>query len=151
MALKYKKYIWLVSRDILLDGYLIGYNKSILFKKKISHKQNLELKSSVVLYWEYVNISVVFLFEFRSFRIRRWYVCKYQMFVLIDFYLLYIPGNYNRIVGGRKTTIDKQPYQVALYSILNTENILCGGSIIGPTWILTAGHCCESLVYIINP
>ncbi|MGH1407493.1 MAG: serine protease [Rhodomicrobiaceae bacterium] len=42
-----------------------------------------------------------------------------------------------RIVGGETTEIEKHPWQVAL----NIDGSLCGGSIIGPKWVLTAAHC----------
>jgi uncharacterized delta-60 repeat protein len=54
-----------------------------------------------------------------------------------------------RIVGGRPTTIDKFPYQVALLQtpIYDTNNVynnqFCGGSIINSRWILTAAHCVD--------
>uniref|UniRef100_A0A023EMF3 trypsin n=1 Tax=Aedes albopictus TaxID=7160 RepID=A0A023EMF3_AEDAL len=43
-----------------------------------------------------------------------------------------------RIVNGWKIQISKVPYQVA---IVFRSYIVCGGSIIAPTWVLTAAHC----------
>jgi secreted trypsin-like serine protease len=45
------------------------------------------------------------------------------------------------IVGGRPAPEGKFPYQVRLYSSMDDEKGFCGGSIIAPQWILTAGHC----------
>ena len=42
-----------------------------------------------------------------------------------------------RIVGGEKTFIKNHPWQVALV----IDGSLCGGSIIGQKWVLTAAHC----------
>jgi secreted trypsin-like serine protease len=45
------------------------------------------------------------------------------------------------IVGGKPAPAGKFPYQVRLYASLEDEKGFCGGSIIAPQWILTAGHC----------
>lgn len=46
------------------------------------------------------------------------------------------------IVGGSETTIDRWPWQVSVQRSFGGH--FCGGSIIAPTWILTAQHCVES-------
>ena len=43
-----------------------------------------------------------------------------------------------RVAGGRNTTIEELPYQVSMEE--NGEHF-CGGSIITPRHVLTAGHC----------
>lgn len=45
------------------------------------------------------------------------------------------------IVGGKPAKSGKFPYQVRLYASVEDEKGFCGGSIIDPQWILTAGHC----------
>lgn len=45
------------------------------------------------------------------------------------------------IVGGKPAKAGKFPYQVRLYASREDEKGFCGGSIIDPQWILTAGHC----------
>ncbi|XP_058835106.1 trypsin-1-like [Topomyia yanbarensis] len=47
----------------------------------------------------------------------------------------------SRIVGGYAVNITDFPYQISLSSWGGHQ---CGGSIIGPRWILTAGHCAFS-------
>ncbi|EDV35841.1 uncharacterized protein Dana_GF12668 [Drosophila ananassae] len=49
------------------------------------------------------------------------------------------PGN-GRIVGGEVTTIEEFPYQV---SVQFKGQHICGGSIIGEHFLLTAAHCFE--------
>uniref|UniRef100_A0A1S4HEF2 Peptidase S1 domain-containing protein n=1 Tax=Anopheles gambiae TaxID=7165 RepID=A0A1S4HEF2_ANOGA len=44
----------------------------------------------------------------------------------------------NMIVGGMKVEIEAVPYQAAM---LFSESVECGGSIIGPRWIVTSRHC----------
>jgi len=49
----------------------------------------------------------------------------------------------NRIVGGVTAAPNSWPWQVSLQ--YNGQH-LCGGSIVAPGWILTAGHCFNSFV-----
>lgn len=44
----------------------------------------------------------------------------------------------DKIVGGFVTTIEKNPWQVAM---LSSGYQSCGGSIIGEKWVLSAAHC----------
>ena len=45
------------------------------------------------------------------------------------------------VVGGKPAPDGKYPYQVRLYASMEDDKGFCGGSIIDPHWILTAGHC----------
>jgi secreted trypsin-like serine protease len=45
------------------------------------------------------------------------------------------------IVAGTEAPEGKYPWQVRLYSSVNDRRGFCGGTIIAPQWILTAGHC----------
>ncbi len=47
----------------------------------------------------------------------------------------------DEIVGGVNTTIDQNPWQIALTS--NAAFQFCGGSIVNASWVLTAQHCVE--------
>jgi len=51
------------------------------------------------------------------------------------------PGG-SRIVGGKRTDIKDNPWQVALI-VTQSDGLsyLCGGSIIAQKWVLTAAHC----------
>lgn len=44
----------------------------------------------------------------------------------------------NRVVGGREATPNSWPWQVSLQV---RGSHMCGGSIVAPGWILSAGHC----------
>jgi secreted trypsin-like serine protease len=45
------------------------------------------------------------------------------------------------IVAGTEAPDGKYPWQVRLYSSVTDQRGFCGGTIIAPQWILTAGHC----------
>lgn len=55
----------------------------------------------------------------------------------------YIAHPENRIIGGSNTAIETAPWQVSLQGKNKTAeyNHICGGSLIRPDIVLTAGHC----------
>ncbi|XP_052018129.1 plasma kallikrein [Apodemus sylvaticus] len=53
-----------------------------------------------------------------------------------------------RIVGGTDSSLGEWPWQVSLQVKMVSRNHLCGGSIIGNQWILTAAHCFDGIPYI---
>nr|XP_044995577.1 plasma kallikrein [Jaculus jaculus] len=53
----------------------------------------------------------------------------------------------SRIVGGTNSSLGEWPWQVSLQVKLTAQNHLCGGSLIGNQWILTAAHCFDGIPY----
>ncbi|XP_017718125.1 PREDICTED: plasma kallikrein isoform X3 [Rhinopithecus bieti] len=51
----------------------------------------------------------------------------------------------SRIVGGTNSSWGEWPWQVSLQVKLTAQRHLCGGSLIGHQWVLTAAHCFDGL------
>ncbi|XP_023444323.1 plasma kallikrein isoform X2 [Dasypus novemcinctus] len=51
----------------------------------------------------------------------------------------------SRIVGGADSSWREWPWQVSLQVRQKVQSHLCGGSIIGAQWVLTAAHCFDGL------
>ncbi|XP_037687123.1 coagulation factor XI isoform X2 [Choloepus didactylus] len=51
----------------------------------------------------------------------------------------------SRIVGGTASVRGEWPWQITLHITTPTQRHLCGGSIIGNQWILTAAHCFDEV------
>ncbi|XP_043829201.1 LOW QUALITY PROTEIN: plasma kallikrein [Dromiciops gliroides] len=50
-----------------------------------------------------------------------------------------------RIVGGSRSVAQEWPWQASLHVKLRTQTHVCGGSIIGKQWVITAAHCFDDL------
>ena len=46
------------------------------------------------------------------------------------------------IVGGAETGKGRYPWQVRLSITNESENFICGGSILSDDWVISAAHCC---------
>lgn len=51
------------------------------------------------------------------------------------------PSQHGRIISGSEAVAGQFPWQVILKRD-EWDDLLCGGSIISNSWVLTAGHCC---------
>uniref|UniRef100_A0A2K5I747 Kallikrein B1 n=1 Tax=Colobus angolensis palliatus TaxID=336983 RepID=A0A2K5I747_COLAP len=51
----------------------------------------------------------------------------------------------SRIVGGTNSSWGEWPWQVSLQVKLMAQRHLCGGSLIGHQWVLTAAHCFDGI------
>lgn len=52
-----------------------------------------------------------------------------------------------RIVGGSPASAGQFPWQVAVMYRTSAGSYFCGGSLIGPQWVLTAAHCVRGYEY----
>ena len=68
--------------------------------------------------------------------------------ILLSFLGSSLAGYHNddRIVGGVDAEPGEFPHQVALLIVDPGRNLQCGGSLITPGLVITAGHCCRGLV-----
>lgn len=72
-----------------------------------------------------------------------WLISYHITHVILGVFSLDIGNSDDRIVGGTSANLGQIPYIVSLR--LNSGSHFCGGSIINPSWILTAAHCIETL------
>ncbi|KAM4052760.1 granzyme A-like [Anomaloglossus baeobatrachus] len=55
--------------------------------------------------------------------------------------LLVSEGKTVKIINGNEAIPHSRPYMALIYFETETDEMICGGSLIHPNWVLTAGHC----------